>query len=34
VISDALIEESAEEFFGDTTSPEARAAIEYVNDSD
>jgi Protein of unknown function (DUF4236) len=33
VISDELIEEAAEEFFGDTDSPEARAAIAYVNDA-
>jgi uncharacterized protein DUF4236 len=34
VISDDLIAEAAEEFFGDASSPEARAAIAYVNDSD
>jgi uncharacterized protein DUF4236 len=31
VISDKLIAEAAEEFFGDAGSPEARAAIAYVN---
>jgi hypothetical protein len=34
VISDELIAEAAGEFFGDATSPEARAAIAYVNDAD
>jgi hypothetical protein len=32
VISDELIGAAAEEFFGDASSPEARAAIAYVND--
>jgi hypothetical protein len=34
VITDELIAEAAEEFFGDTTSPEAQAAIAYVNDDE
>ena len=32
VIPDEMIAEAAEEFFGDVTSPDARAAIAYVND--
>ena len=32
-ISDELMAEAAEEFFGSATSPDARAAISYVNDS-
>jgi uncharacterized protein DUF4236 len=31
VISDELIAEAAKEFFGDATSPEAKAAVAYVN---
>ena len=31
VISDELIAEAAKEFFGDPTSPEAKAAVAYVN---
>jgi hypothetical protein len=34
VISDELIAEAAEEFFGSATSPEARGAIAYVNDAE
>ncbi len=33
VISNDLIAEAADEFFGDANSPEARAAIAYVNDA-
>jgi hypothetical protein len=33
VISDEFIAEAAEEFFGDATSPEAKAAVAYVNDA-
>ena len=32
VVSDELIAAVAEEFFGDATSPEARAAVAYVNE--
>jgi hypothetical protein len=31
VISDEIIAEAAKEFFGDATSPEAKAAVAYVN---
>ncbi len=33
VISDEMIAEAADEFFGDARSPEARAAIAYVSES-
>jgi hypothetical protein len=33
-ISDELIADAAEEFFGSADSPEARGAIAYVNDAE